>query len=145
YYFGWVSAKLFGLRTYAIRFVPAAFGLLTVGLVLTLRRRLGNIGALAAAAILALSPGAVYLSRYFIHESLLVCFTLALVVAFERFATSGRRSFFLLAAAFAALMCATKETALISIGTVILAGGLSVCLLQSGLSRRLTLHHIFHV
>jgi uncharacterized protein (TIGR03663 family) len=121
YYFAWVSAKLFGLTTVAIRLVPALFGLVTVGLVLALRQPLGDIGALAAAALLAVSPGAVYLSRYFIHETLLVCFTVALVVAVERFCQSGRRVFVILAAASAGLMFATKETAPISTGVLLLA------------------------
>ncbi|MDX6692986.1 MAG: hypothetical protein QOF02_589 [Blastocatellia bacterium] len=74
-----------GLSTVAVRLVPALFGIATIWLVLCLRRQLGSIGALAAAALLALSPGAVYMSRYFIHESLFVFFTLGIVVAWLKY------------------------------------------------------------
>src|SRR2546423_11333912 len=68
-------AEAHGLTTFNIRFVTAAFGIATIGLALLLRKRLGTVGALSAAALIAISPGAVYLSRYFIHESLYVFFT----------------------------------------------------------------------
>jgi uncharacterized protein (TIGR03663 family) len=74
-----------GLSTVAVRLVPALFGVATVWLVLCLRRHIGSIGALTAAALLALSPGAVYMSRYFIHESLFVFFTLGIVVAWLKY------------------------------------------------------------
>src|SRR5467141_160059 len=64
--FGPHAQSTYGLTTIAIRLVPALFGVATVGLVLTLRRHLGTIATLSAACLLAISPGAVYLSRYFI-------------------------------------------------------------------------------
>src|SRR2546423_807980 len=69
YYFALLTSKIFGLNTFAIRLVPALFGVGTVWLVLRLRRYLGAVAVLSGAALLAVSPGAVYLSRYFIHES----------------------------------------------------------------------------
>lgn len=76
---------LFGLTTYAIRLVPVLFGLATIWLILGLRRYIGAIGALVAAALLAVSPGAVYMSRYFIHETLFVFFTLGIIYAALKF------------------------------------------------------------
>jgi uncharacterized protein (TIGR03663 family) len=122
YYFARASVAMFGLTTFAIRFVPALFGTLTVALVLSWRARLGAIGSLAAAALIALSPGAVYMSRYFIHEALLVCFTVAFLVAAVRYIERRRTSDLLLAAVSAALMFATKETALISAAVMATAG-----------------------
>src|SRR3954465_7658715 len=81
YYLALASATIFGLNTEAMRLVPVLAGLATVALVFPLRRLLGSVATLSAAALLAVSPGAVYVSRYFIHESLLVCFSLALVVS----------------------------------------------------------------
>jgi len=46
--------------------------------------------ALSAAVLIAISPGAVYLSRYFIHESLFVFFTLGIVVAALKYYDTGR-------------------------------------------------------
>lgn len=114
YYFAWLSVVVLGLTTVAIRTVTAMAGLLTVFLVLALRRQLGVVGALAAASILALSPGAVYVSRYFIHEMLLVCFTVAAVVATVSWWQRRRTRDLYLAALAAGLMFATKETAIIS-------------------------------
>src|SRR5215813_4483886 len=55
-----------------------------------LRYRLGEVGAIFAAALLALSPGMVYFSRDFIHEIPLIFFTLWLVVWCEPFTRAGR-------------------------------------------------------
>jgi uncharacterized protein (TIGR03663 family) len=121
YYFAWASTKVFGVTTVAIRLVPALFGLVTVCLVLSLRRRIGSVGALVAATLLSISSGAVYFSRYFIHETLLVCFTVGLVVAIERFWDKGRLSALVLGATSGGLMFATKETALISAGVLAVA------------------------
>ncbi|MDQ3687010.1 MAG: TIGR03663 family protein [Acidobacteriota bacterium] len=125
YYFALPPAFAIGLNTIAIRLVPALFGLATVGLVLCLRRYIGSLGALTAGALLAVSPGAVYISRYFIHEALFVFFTLALVVAAVRFYDTSRSVYLMLAAASAALMFATKETAFISAGVLLLATALA--------------------
>ena len=69
---GKVAGDTFGLTTFNVRLVTAAFGIATIWLALTLRKRIGTIGALCAAGLIAISPGAVYLSRYFIHEALFV-------------------------------------------------------------------------
>jgi uncharacterized protein (TIGR03663 family) len=101
--------------------VPAFFGIATVWLLLSLRRYIGAAGALAAAALVAVSPGAVYYSRYFIHEALFVFFTLGLVVAAARYYDTAQPRFLMLASASAALLFATKETAFISVGVLVLA------------------------
>ena len=68
YYFSLLSSLLFGLNDFAVRLVPALFGVATVGLTFALRRYIGTVGALTAAALLAVSPAAVFYSRYFKHE-----------------------------------------------------------------------------
>ncbi len=85
YYFALPFTLAFGLKTWAVRLVPVIFGLGTVALVLYLRRYVGTIAALTAAALLAVSPGAVYYSRYFIHEMMFVFFTVGIVVAALKF------------------------------------------------------------
>ena len=121
----------YGLTTFNIRLVPAAFGIGTIWLALLLRKRIGTIGALSAAGLLAISPGAVYLSRYFIHESLFVFFTLGIVVAALKYYDSGRASYLILASISAALMVATKETWIIN-GPVLL-----IALVTTGIYFRL--------
>ena len=111
----------YGLTTVAIRIVPALFGLATIALVFTLRRNLGTIATLAAALLLAISPGAVYLSRYFIHETLFVFFTFGMVVALVRYFEAPRLIYLVSAALCAALLVATKETAMISVAVLLIA------------------------
>ncbi|HUF02998.1 MAG TPA: glycosyltransferase family 39 protein [Aridibacter sp.] len=81
YYISLLFTKLFGLNTHSVRWSVAVFGVLTVVLALFLKRWIGRIGALSGALFLALSPGMVFISRYFIHEILFVFFSLSLVVA----------------------------------------------------------------
>ncbi len=120
-FFGPNAQNNYGLSTVAIRCVPAIFGLATVGLVFTLRKNLGTVATLAAAFLLAVSPGAVYLSRYFIHETLFVFFTLGIVVALTKYYESAQPVYLVLAFVSAALLFATKETAIISILVLLIA------------------------
>jgi uncharacterized protein (TIGR03663 family) len=119
--FGPSAQNTYGLTTIAIRMVPALFGLATIGLVFTLRRNLGTIATLSAAFLLAISPGAVYLSRYFIHETLFVFFTLGIVVAAVKYYEDPHPVYLILASVSTALLFATKETAIISVGVLLLA------------------------
>jgi uncharacterized protein (TIGR03663 family) len=136
YYFARASVALMGLSTVAIRVVPALFGMISVCLLLAWRSRLGAIGSLAAAALLALSPGAVYMSRYFIHEALLVCFTLAVLLSVDRYVVSRRSRDLIAAGAGLGLMFATKETAIISLGIAAIACGGVVVLQRVESGRR---------
>jgi uncharacterized protein (TIGR03663 family) len=195
YYFSLVSTSLnsffhggSGLSTIAVRLVPALFGVATIWLILCLRRYIGSTGTLVAAALLSLSPGAVYMSRYFIHESLFVFFTLGIVVAWLKYydhqpsdeareelkivvlpaavlliiSTLGavyqpafysfelillliafvalvaslwlydgeRATYLILGSISAALMYATKETAVISAGVLLIAVSMSIVYLR---------------
>ena len=137
YYFALAVTKLKafllgepGLGTIAVRLVPAFFGVATVWLVLCLRRNIGTVGALAAAALVALSPGDVYVSRYFIHETQFVFFTLGVAVAALRYWETTDPVYLQLAALSAALLTATKETALISLVVLGLAWAVSVVYLR---------------
>ncbi len=111
----------YGLTTTAIRMVPALFGLGTVALIFTLRRNLGVIATLGGALLLSVSPGAVYLSRYFIHETMFVFFTFGIVVCGLKYYESGHWLYLVLLAISAALLFATKETAIISVGVLVIA------------------------
>jgi uncharacterized protein (TIGR03663 family) len=128
YYFGWITTTINsffygkdGLSTFAIRLVTALFGIGIIWLILCLRRQLGDFGALAAAAIAAVSPGFVFFSRYFIHEILFVFFTLGVVVAVLRFRETKEPHYLMLASASAGLLCATKETWVITVAVWLIA------------------------
>jgi uncharacterized protein (TIGR03663 family) len=93
YYFtlplAYAAQKAGALDTWVVRLVPLAFGLATVWLGLAFRRYVGRVGALAAAALMAVSPGMVFFSRYFIHEMMFVFFTVAAVAAAVKFYEGG--------------------------------------------------------
>ncbi len=136
-----IAARLQGARTYAeitettLRIVPVVFGTFLVLLIAGLTRGLGS-AAVIAAILAALSPAMVYYSRYYIQEMLLACFTLGLLVCGYRYARTRSLPWVLAAGAFAGLMHATKETAIIAFGAMGLALGVTV-LLQSGQRRRM--------
>src|SRR5580704_10688670 len=96
YYAARVVAWCRGERTLAeldevtVRLVPALAGTLAVLLLYMLAAPLGPWPALAAAAFLALSPPAVYYSRFFIQETLLSAFILGALVCARRWWSSGR-------------------------------------------------------
>lgn len=125
-FFGEKAQNAYGLTTFNIRLVPVLFALGSILLIFLLRRQLGSVGALSAAALLAVSPGGVYLSRYFIHESLFVFFTLGIVVAAVRYYETGHPVYLILLGASAGLLFATKETWIISVGVLVIALALTV-------------------
>jgi uncharacterized protein (TIGR03663 family) len=81
YFVTWPFVKLFGMTSFAVRLEPVLFGIGVLVLVLLLARRLGEESALWGAALLAVSPGMVYISRYFIHEMMLLFFTLGVILS----------------------------------------------------------------
>src|SRR5436189_27003 len=105
----------------AILIVAALFGIGMVWLVLYFRRSIGMFGSLAGALLMAVSPGFVFFSRYFIHEILFVFFTLSLVVTVMRYRETARPLYLMLASASAASLFATKETYIITAAVLLLA------------------------
>jgi len=97
YYITLWFTKAFGLETLPVRWSVAIWGLLIVVLALFLRRYIGRVASIFAGLFLALSPGMVYISRYFIHEMFFVFLALALalsVVLFMEKRTPGPVSIF---------------------------------------------------
>lgn len=97
YYLSLTFSKIFGLNTWSVRTSVALFGVLTVLLVFALKRYIGKTGTLFAALFLALSPGMVFISRYFIHEILFVFFSLAIVVSMVYFLDRRKAGVFAIA------------------------------------------------
>lgn len=119
FFFGVPALWLLGPGEIALRLPVALGSALLIPLLLPLRRHLGVSGVTAAAWLLAVSPSLVYYGRDLIPETYLVLFTLALVVAVSVWLETGRSGAFLLAAAAAGLMFTTKETALLSLVTLL--------------------------
>jgi uncharacterized protein (TIGR03663 family) len=94
-----------------VRLVPALAGTLAVALLVFIAGPLGRWPALAAGAFLAVSPPAVYYSRYFIQETLLSAFGLLALAGAIRWWQTGRVRWALAAAVGVGLLFATKATA----------------------------------
>ncbi len=90
YYISVAFAKVFGLETVPVRVSMAIFGVLMVVLALYLKRYIGRVGALVAALFLALSPGMVFISRYFIHEIFFVFLSLGIALSILLFIEKRR-------------------------------------------------------
>ena len=124
FYLGLIPFHVAGVNTFSIRLMPALFGSLMIGLLAPLRRRVGNAGVIGAGALLALSPANVFYSRYIIHETYLVFFTLTAVTGAVLFVQSKRFLYFYLAVASLAFMVTVKETYIITFGVL----GISILL-----------------
>lgn len=106
-----------------LRLVTVAFG---VGLILLLVLMADGLGRVAfgwSAVFLAVSPAMVFYSRYFIHEMLLVFFTLLTLAAGWRYARSRHGGWAALTGAGVGLMFATKETFVLSLAAMAFAFG----------------------
>lgn len=117
YYFAMIPAWIRGARTLGeltettVRLTPAIFGVLAVGLLAWAAAPLGRGVGWIAAALLAVSPTAVYYSRYFVQETLLLAFFLGTIGAAVRAGLTGRRGWAVAAGAGFGLMLATKASA----------------------------------
>src|SRR5215207_994914 len=105
---------LFGASDFTGRLVPALFGVALVGMPFLLRHELGRSGAIAAAALFAISPAFLYFSRFIRHDIYVDVFTLLLVAGVFRYIATGHRNWFYAACVAAALLFATKEDFYIS-------------------------------
>lgn len=133
YYGAAALALTRGQRTLAsldettLRLVPAAAFALCAVLTGALASRLGTAASLAAGAFVAVSPSCAYYGGFFIQESLLCAFTLGFAWAALRAGAEANLVWVIVAGAFAGLMIATKESALVWIGAaavaLLLAGG----------------------
>jgi uncharacterized protein (TIGR03663 family) len=127
YYLTLIPASLQGARRYVeidevtLRSVPAALGVALVAAHFGARTFLGTPGALVAALLAAISPAMVFYSRYYIHEIPLVFFTFGALLAACRYLRNPGAASALLTGACVGLMHATKETAPLALGSMLLA------------------------
>src|SRR5206468_4093392 len=104
-----------------LRLLTVLFG---VGLILLLpliADGLGRGATFCAAVLTAVSPAMVFYSRYYIHEMLLVFFTLLALCAGWRYIRSRKLGWALLAGAAIGLMQVTKETFIFTLVAAVLA------------------------
>lgn len=119
----WLTGKhsLIQVTETTLRIVPAAFGLLLVGLAIFVSRFGARTTAAFAALFTAISPAFVFYSRYYIMEILLVVFTLAFLFSLYQFLENPKTRWALSTGLFVGLMHATKETCVITWAAAALA------------------------
>jgi uncharacterized protein (TIGR03663 family) len=108
-----VSRALFGHGLWQLRLPSVLFGILICLTPFLAARRIGRLAAAAAGVLLAISPSMVYFSRHSIHESLLVLLMLVCLTSIYRWAEGDGPRWVIAAAAAAAGMIVTKETAVL--------------------------------
>ncbi|MGD0807605.1 MAG: flippase activity-associated protein Agl23 [Anaerolineales bacterium] len=125
------SFAMFGADDFSARVPAALFGVAAVMILYFFRRWLGRAGALAAGALMAISPYMLYYSRYVRNESFVVVWGLLMFYAIGRYLESRQPRWLYLLAAATALHYATKETAYIYVvlAIVFLAGLLQLQLI----------------
>lgn len=134
YYLALVSASVRGESTFAdtkdatYRIVPVLFSIAAIVLLLLIRDGLGNGAIVWAALFAAVSPATVFYSRYYIQETLLVCFTFALIAFGWRFTRTGHWGWAVATGASVGLMHATKETCVIAFAAMVGAGIVTVAI-----------------
>jgi len=109
-----------------LRVAPVVFGVGLILLLLLLADGLGRPAVAWAAIFTAVSPAMVFYSRYFIHEMLLVFFTALTIGAGWRYSQTRSVRWAVVAGAGLGLMATTKETFVIALAAMGLAGMLTV-------------------
>ncbi|HEX4963174.1 MAG TPA: flippase activity-associated protein Agl23 [Thermoanaerobaculia bacterium] len=125
FYFGVPFAVVTGLGDLALRLPIALLSAAMLLLLLPLRHRLGVAGVTAAAWMLALSPSLVSYGRDLIHETSLVFFSLALVVAGLVYLEKRRPRDLMVAALCLGLLATIKETYVITLAVLAIAAVLA--------------------
>ena len=134
YYLTLPLAKAAGRHTLAsldetvLRLVPAIFGAATLLILLLFLKGAGAGAVLASGIFLAVSPAAVYYSRFYIQETILLFFIAAFLASVWRYALNPSWGWAAAAGLCAGMMYATKETSVIAFGAA--AGGLIIALMS---------------
>jgi uncharacterized protein (TIGR03663 family) len=116
------ETKLVDVDEVTLRLVPAIAGTLAVLFLGLMAAPLGRWPAVVAAALLAISPPALYYSRDYIQETLLLAFTLATFLLVRIWWNSGRVAAAIGAGGCIGLMLATKASAPLFLAAGLLAG-----------------------
>ncbi|HUS35445.1 MAG TPA: flippase activity-associated protein Agl23 [Verrucomicrobiae bacterium] len=107
------------LRDSALRLAPVFFGAALIFLLPLFKSGFDRRALVWAALFIVISPAMVFYSRYFIHEMLLVFFSVLTIGAGWRYAQSGDWRWATLTGVGVGLMFATKETFVITIAAMV--------------------------
>lgn len=115
-----LSFLLFGDSDATARVPAALFGSCLVLTPLLLRRTLGDVGTIAAAALFMVSPALMYYSRFAREDSYVALFLMVASAAVWRYIEDGRPRWLVVLAAMLALAFSTKETSYIYVAMLLL-------------------------
>ena len=109
------SFFLVGDSEFSLRLPMALFGTGLLLVPLILKPRIGQVGALVAAGLLAFSPSLLYYSRFARNDIFMAVFALALVGVMWRYVDERKNRWLYIGAALVAIGFATKETQYITV------------------------------
>lgn len=113
FYLLFISKMLFGDNLWALRLSAVLFGWGSLYLLISFKKYLGKWTALVAALFAAVSPGMIFYSRYAIHESGLLFFSLLTLLGYFRYIhKKDKKSLIFLWGGFTGMIL-TKETFII--------------------------------
>lgn len=101
---------ILGDGEFQARTLAATMGTALVFMPWLLRKHIGTVGALAAAAFLAFSPSLTYYSRFTREDIYTAFWTLGLIISMWRYLSSGENKWLFWTAGFMAAAFLTKET-----------------------------------
>jgi len=110
--------KIFGDSDFSSRFLHAILGSFLVFLPYFFRFRLGNLGVIFSAFLIAISPSMLYFSRFARNDIIVVFLTLSLVIVIWNYLDSGKRRNLYFISLVASLLFCTKETTYMIIFTL---------------------------
>src|ERR1700722_12014968 len=110
FYVLWVFKFFLGRNLWGLRLSASLFGLAGIYLITRLSPYVGRFTALSAAALMAVSPGMIFYTRYAIHESELFFFSLMALLGFLRLGTRKDKVSLWLIGLGITGMVVTKET-----------------------------------
>ena len=111
YYVNAAVYKIFGATDATARLMPALFGLLLIAAAWPLRRWIGSRAAAAYAVFVLAAGHFLYFSRFIREDLYSLVFTLATILAFQRFLETDRAAWLTASAVAFALAGVTKENA----------------------------------
>ena len=116
------AKKLADLSEFTVRLVPVIWSALTILLFVAVASEMSLVSAICAALLFVVAPLPVYYNRYFIHETLFVAATLALILSGWRTLENKSGKAAIAAGGSAGFMLACKETALLHFAAFGVAG-----------------------
>ena len=109
---------LFGDTEFSARLLYVIFGTALVFLPFFFRKRLGQMGALTTAVLLAFSPTMLYFSRFARNDIIMAVWALGLVICIWRYIDERKNTYLFIFAALLALAFSTQENTYILVAVL---------------------------